>query len=282
MKKSMLSLAIALLPVLAHAWGQEGHSIVAELAQRQLSPAARQATQDLMGPGVSLASLSTWADTVAHSTRQDTKGWHYVDIARLLSNYRRERDCIYRQKDQPDTPDTCVIQAIEQNTAVLANTSASEQERREALKFLVHFVADIHQPLHTVDEEAGGNGVQVSFLVQPGNPGRTGLSNLHAVWETGIFRAQYYTWGEHLDVLTAKWFDGTQMRPLTDDCATATSRPTCWALEAHTIMQKPGYWVPSGAALDANYLALVAPDRDLQLLRAGARLAQLLNQVLDH
>ena len=204
MRRLLAALATALLPLLAHAWGQEGHAIVAELAQRQLNANAALALQDLMGPGVSLASVSTWADTVAHSSRPDTKGWHYVDIDLKANTYLRERDCVYVQKGQADTPDNCVILAIERNAALLADGNAKVADRREALKFLVHFVGDIHQPMHTVAEDAGGNGVSVSFLVQPNAPGRTAPTNLHAMWDSGLFHAQYYSWGEHLDVLSAK------------------------------------------------------------------------------
>lgn len=281
MKKMLLIAFAALAPMLALAWGQEGHSIVAELAQRQLSPQARQATQDLMGPGVSLASLSTWADTVAYATRKDTKGWHYVDIGLLLKSFSHERDCVYLQKGQPDTPDVCVIRALEKNTAVLANTGAPARERREALKFLVHFVGDIHQPMHTVLEEAGGNGVHISaFPTQPNSPNRTAPTNLHAVWDTGIFRAQYYTWGEHLDVLVGRWFDDKPLPPLAESCPAAEKRFECWAMESHAIAAKPGVWVDKGSTLNMDYVQLVAEDRDRQLVRASMRLAALLNEVL--
>ncbi len=281
MKKSLLIAIAALFPALALAWGQEGHSIVAELAQRQLSPQARQATQDLMGPGVSLASLSTWADTVAYATRKDTKGWHYVDIGLLLKSFSHERDCVYMQKGQPDTPDVCIIRALELNRSVLANPQASPAERRQALKFLVHFVGDIHQPMHTVLEEAGGNGVQIGhFPTQPNNPRRTSSTNLHAVWDTGIFRAQYYTWGEHLDVLSARWFDDKPLPPLPETCPAAEKRFECWAMESHAIAAKPGVWVEKGSNLGLEYVQLVAEDRDLQLVRASMRLAALLNEVL--
>lgn len=281
MKKSLLAFALALAPLLAHAWGQEGHSIVAELAQRQLTPQARQATQDLMGPGVSLASLSTWADTVAYATRKDTKGWHYVDIGLLLKSFQHERDCVYFQKGQPDTPDVCIIRALEKNTAVLRDLQAGKRERREALKFLVHFVGDIHQPMHTVLEEAGGNGVQISaFPTQPNSPNRTASTNLHAVWDTGIFRAQYYTWGEQLDVLLARWFDDKPLPPLPETCPASDRRYECWAMESHAIAAKPGVWVEKGSALNMDYVQLVAEDRDRQLVRASMRLAALLNEVM--
>lgn len=282
MKKTLLIAIAALCPTLALAWGQEGHSIVAELAQRQLNPQARQAAQELMGPGVSLASLSTWADTVAYATRKDTKGWHYVDIGLLLKSFSHERDCVYLQKGQPDTPDVCITRALELNRGVLANAQASAPERRQALKFLVHFVGDIHQPMHTVLEEAGGNGVKIAnFPTQPpSSQSRNASTNLHAVWDTGIFRAQYYTWGEHLDVLLARWFDDRPLPPVPETCPAADKRFECWAMESHTIAAKPGVWVEKGSTLDMDYVKLVAEDRDLQLVRASMRLASLLNEVL--
>jgi hypothetical protein len=99
-----------------------------------------------------MACVATWADAVRHE-RPATAGWHFVDIPRNASQYSADRDC-----PQGD----CVIQEIERTFAVLSNTNSNATDRQEALKFIIHFIGDMHQPLHdatdTQDQEAIANG----------------------------------------------------------------------------------------------------------------------------
>src|SRR5439155_23705350 len=140
------------------AWGQEGHSIVAEIAQRRLSRQATAAVQLLLGNGYSLASISTWADDV-RAARPSSSNWHFADIPVDSNNYSPERDC------KPDpTKGDCVVAELERlRTELRCDT---REQRREALMFAVHFVADIHQPLHTVLEKGGGNGIDVKLTAK--------------------------------------------------------------------------------------------------------------------
>ncbi|XAH22945.1 S1/P1 nuclease [Xylophilus sp. GW821-FHT01B05] len=284
MKNFWICVAAALAPTFALAWGQEGHSIVGELADRNLSAEAhRVIAQDILGPGVSLASVANWADTVAHGSRPDTYGWHFVDIPLAQNSYDQARDCVYRPKEGAPVKDDCVVLAIEQNAAIVGDKTAPRALRRDALKFLVHFVGDIHQPLHTVDEEAGGNGVKVFFPCDQatGKCSTEPNSNLHSVWDGGLFRPPpYYSWGELLDALTVQWVDTGRVSLLLDQCQQPKTQVSCWALEAHAIANKPGYWVPQGAKLGPDYVKMVSQDRDQQLVRAGMRLARLINSLL--
>src|SRR5262245_20991571 len=143
------------------AWGQEGHAIVAEIAQRHLSPKARARVAEILGVGVSLASISTWADD-ARSSRPKTYNWHFVDIPLDIRTYDAARDC----KMVPEKGD-CVVAAVARLRRELAARGTPPMARREALKFLVHFIGDLHQPLHTLLEEHGGNGRKVKFFKQP-------------------------------------------------------------------------------------------------------------------
>ena len=106
---------------------------------------------------------------------QSTKAWHHVDIP-LGGKYDASRDCAM--------PDSCVVAKINDFSRVLTNKSATRDQRAEALKFLVHFVGDIHQPLHAVKEARGGNGIRVRFLGDE-RCGRYDC-NLHGVWDTGM------------------------------------------------------------------------------------------------
>src|SRR5262245_2559055 len=162
----------------ARAWGSEGHSIVAEIAQRNLSPAARAQIAELLPNGASLASLSTWADDI-RPIFDKSFNWHFVSIPLDQTDYDPIRHC-------SDTPrGDCVINAIDRFTKILGDRSAPIDTRREALKYLVHFVGDLHQPLHTVKDFLGGNQFEVRFFVDPRKK-TIEDTNLHAVWDTGL------------------------------------------------------------------------------------------------
>ena len=160
----------------AFAWGSEGHRIVAEIAEQYLEPTTARQVRDLLAleNETTLAEVSTWADHI-RGRRRDTARWHYVDIpirppAGTPAGYDASRDC---------PRGDCVVAAIERFTDTLRDKSASPGDRLEALKFVVHFVADVHQPLHCADNgDCGGNDVRVSFLGQH--------MTLHAVWDSGI------------------------------------------------------------------------------------------------
>src|SRR6266851_5110578 len=142
----------ALLAVVAcgqgHAGGPEGHSIVAEIAQRRLSPQAAAAVDSVLGRGHSLASAATWADDVREA-RKSTTRWHFGDMPIASDRYDPATQC------EASPEGDCVIAELERlrNDLRCAPDPAAKQE---ALKFAVHYLGDIHQPLHTVADERGG------------------------------------------------------------------------------------------------------------------------------
>ena len=163
----------------AWAWGQEGHSIVAEIAQRRLEPEPLQRVKGLLGGEVSLASVSNWADGV-RGARPETYNWHFVDIPLGAETYDPVRDCT-------DTPKgDCVIAEIQRAKSTLGDAAADQQARVEALMFLVHFVGDVHQPLHCVGDARGGNDVQVTLFGQH--------TNLHKVWDSAFIQHRVFDW----------------------------------------------------------------------------------------
>lgn len=170
------------------AWGQEGHSIIAEIAQQRLSPPAAQMVAGLL-KGRSLASIASWADD-ARDVRPETAGWHFVDIPLDVPTYKPARDC----KMNPEMGD-CIIAELGRLANDLRCTSGEAQA--EALKFAVHFVGDIHQPLHTVAEKHGGNDVAVDVFMRglatgPSTPVAHTPTNLHVVWDSTLI--QKTTW----------------------------------------------------------------------------------------
>ena len=152
----------------ARAWGVQGHQVVAAIAWQGLSPVAREEATRLLAlePAQTLVSVATWAD---EHRGPATAPWHYLNFPRGQCRFDAARDCPEGQ---------CVIGAIDRQRAILAS-KATDAERLQALKYLVHLVADIHQPLHAgYQDDRGGNTVQLRFLMRG--------SNLHALWDKGL------------------------------------------------------------------------------------------------
>ena len=249
------------------AWGTEGHSIIAEIAQRNLTPAARARIAELFPNEASAASLAFWADDI-RDTLDESTNWHFVDIPLSQTNYDENRDC-------PATPKgDCVIKAIERVKKTLADSSAPVDARREALKFLVHFVGDLHQPLHTVENHFGGTTFHVTFFVNVPKKAKV-PTTLHWIWDTGLIRASFRGWQSYLDFLEDKWLPGRNVDELTRGTTVE------WVLDAHQIAIDVAFGsTTAGSELDEEYLEKARPHVDRQLAVAGLRLARILNEAL--
>ena len=160
----------------ALAWGYEGHRIIAEIAEQFLEPEAAHRVRDLLAIEnvTTLAEVSTWADQI-RPQRPETRRWHFVNIpihpaAGASSGYDTARDCPQHE---------CVVAKIEDFERLLAAPQASQRQRLEALKYVVHLIGDVHQPLHASNnDDRGGNDMVVTF--------RGRQTNLHAVWDSSI------------------------------------------------------------------------------------------------
>jgi nuclease S1 len=250
--------------------GRRGTPSFAEIAERHLSPAARAGIADLLGPGVSLASISTWADDV-RTERPETFNWHFVDIPLNAAHYDAARDC------RPD-PERghCVIAAVARFRAELSDARATLQTRREALKYLVHFIADLHQPLHTVLEDRGGNDLHVRFFVRPSTPNSPSPSedtNLHSVWDGGLIRHCVYDWNAYVAHLENDWIPRQDISKLSQGTVVE------WVEQSHRAAKEVAYTAPPNANLGEDYVARAVPVLDRQLAVAGLRLARVLNEV---
>jgi hypothetical protein len=272
-RSSMTRFALLLLALAASralAWGADGHSIVAELAQRRLTPAARFEVERLLGPGVSLASVASWADDV-RPARPETFNWHFVDIPVRHDGYDATVHCT------PTPGGDCIVAALERERAILA-CRAGDGARRDALRFAVHFVADLHQPMHTVDEEQGANGIKVDVEIRAGkcpkcSPRRT-QDNLHAVWDTTLITQTAWNWGAYVTRLEVGWLASPEARGA--DAGT----PVDWVLATHRAAARAWDWLPDGRLIGDDYYARAIPVIDQQLSLAGIRLARFLNESL--
>ena len=259
----LLAVCLLAAPV-ALAWGPSGHRIVADLAQRQLSPAARAEVARLLAPehDRTLADIATWADELrGDKARQalwrSTRGLHYVNFPRGDCHYVAPRDCRGGQ---------CVVAAIGRYAAILGDRTRPDAERREALKFVVHFVGDVHQPLHAgYGDDRGGNRRQVRM----GGKG----SNLHKVWDSGLLGTRHLRWTAYAQRLAD---DGPVVLP---PDVPGEAAPVQWAEESCRIVRDDGVY-PAGRDIDAAYVKAERPIAERRLKEAGARLAALLNRLL--
>lgn len=253
---------LAALPLPAQAWGAMGHRLVAALAADELSPAARDEVARLLeGEAVpTLPGIAAWADDVrAHDPVLGKRSapWHYVNLGEQGCSYDVARDC--RHGD-------CVVEAIHSQTAILADRHRSRAERLQALKFVVHFVGDAHQPLHAgYAHDKGGNTVQVSLNGKG--------TNLHSLWDskllaaTALDEAAYLQRLRELPVAVP-----VPLKVLPPDSA-------AWARQSCAIATQPGVYPPS-AKLPDGYADTWRPVLEEQLRRGGTQLALLLNAAL--
>lgn len=254
----------------AVAWDQEGHSIVAEIAQQRLQPAAAKTVTDLL-KGRSLASIASWADDVRNE-RPVTYNWHFVDIPLIYDAYAPERDC-KPNKDKGD----CVVAELERLRSELR--CAAGEQKKEALKFAVHFVGDIHQPLHAVNDLSGGNELNVDIFMR----GMTctgkckpahGPTNFHTAWDVGLVTKTVWAWGAYVDRLENGWLKSAEANQPGIDAGT----PEAWANETHATGRLIWNLRPTDEVLDDRYYRDVLPVLDRQLGVAGLRLAKFLNE----
>ena len=246
----------------ALAWGREGHQIVAELAARELNPAASAQVRRLLAleHATSLADIANWADDLRESDpslAKRTGRWHYINFPRGDCAFAPARDCPNGE---------CVIAAINRFFLVLSDRTRPDAERLEALKFLVHFIGDVHQPLHAgYADDRGGNDFQLSI----GGQG----TNLHQVWDTKIIEARDPGFHAYADALA-------KQGPLPFDASSRSDRPAVeWAQQSCKLVASADFY-PVGHKISPAYYGAKQALVDLQLRQAGRRLADMLNYAL--
>ena len=280
--KTAILLAAAVLAMAlaapAGAWARLGHAMVGELAERHLDPKAKAEVQALLAgePVPTLAGVASWADDLrdADPARfKATARWHYINARGGGCGFDPDRDC---------AGGDCVVSAIEGQRAILADRRQPLEARRDALKFIVHFVGDVHQPMHAGDrEDSGGNRYQVSLRtpMQPEAYARKNYvdgvmgTNLHSIWD-------YYVLGSRgLDLRAySDRLDALPWPPYP-----APSRydvmPLAWAGESCRLIGLRALYPPQHA-MDHAYLDAMRPLAEQRVRQAAWRLAQLLNQSL--
>jgi len=274
-------------PRTALAWGDDGHKVVALIAQSFLETDVRTRVNALLAADMDsltshdIASAATWADKFRDSNiggaRQRTRQWHFVDIE--LTAPDLDQACFNHPALPPGTvasngpADDCVIDKIEEFAKELANSATDLEEQVVALKFLLHFVGDLHQPLHASDDhDRGGNDKKVAASwIKAGN--------LHHYWDT-----------EFVDLLEtdAKSIASDLIGHISKDQAQQwpAGSPSDWAKESFLVAKTDAYGLlsdPSSGGsygLSDKYVKTATADVALQLSKAGVRLAFVLNNAL--
>ena len=236
-------------------WYDLGHRVVADIAEQRLTPEAARAVRDILG-GQRMADASTWADNIKQY-RHDADALHYVNIPLAATAYDPARDC-------PDGK--CVIAAIASDRAVLANPAASMLDRAEALRFLIHFIGDLHQPLHVADYNDRGGNQRVVWL-------EGDSMNLHRVWDGELLNRYGLTEETYLAQLR-------QEMDTIDLAALERGTVVDWAMEGHRAAAEHAYRVPVDGHLGAAYVTANRPVVDRAIIAAGVRLAKVLNETL--
>ncbi|MCF8721147.1 S1/P1 nuclease [Nitrospina gracilis] len=250
-------LAVAGAAAPGWAWGPEGHRIVAHLAELRLDTAVRNTLERDFNIK-HLASIANWADAIKKQPGAPDV-LHYTNIAEGEWVYVQSRDCPRRN---------CVTEKIVEYRDILADRTRPREEREEALRFLVHLVADVHQPMHMGNaRDRGGNEIAVRI----GNR----HTNLHALWDSGLIALGgrsllQYARSLHagLTVQEAAQWDGGD--------------PVAWTNESRELVLKYGYALSKDrqGRLTRHYLKGGRRVIEMQLKKAGVRLASLLNQIL--
>jgi nuclease S1 len=266
MASSRSALAVALLLVLHPSWTAAdsggrwfmfGHRIVARIAEARLTPRATAAVREILG-GQSLADVSSWADLVREA-RPHTKWWHFVNIPLHAAAYDSARDC----------PRGCIISAIATERADLADPSTTAADRAEALRYLVHFIGDLHQPLHTADNSDRGGTRRVVWL-------GADSTDLHKVWDGQILERSGVSMSSD-----AAYLDALRRAMDTLDL-TALEAGTVldWAMEGHGLAETYVYRIPRGGRIGDAYVHANRGVVDRAIIAAGVRLAKVLNEAL--
>jgi len=261
--------AMALTPSPAFAWGKTGHRVVAAIADTQLSGLARAHIREILGGAESLDEAANWPDEMRSAPgafwQKTATPWHYVTLNGIIYDHA--------------PPEGDALEALARFSKTLRDPSASREDKQLALRFIVHLVGDLHQPLHNGKCcDKGGNDVKVTWFGKP--------TNLHAVWDSQIVDDEQLSFTElaaklerHLspqDVV--KWWD---INPRDWISESAEIRDTLYPTARDLPKLPKGKKLKKGEQvlpdLSYNYVYKFTPVMERRLTQGGIRLAAYLN-----
>lgn len=253
----MLSIGAIALCLIMISWGVVGHRAIGQIAENHLNKRAKRAVEDLLG-SESLAMVSTYPDEIrSYEKYAYTAPWHYVNVAHGLNYEQFSKELTGMEKPN-------VYKAILNCTNDLKDASKTKEEKVFALKFLVHLVGDLHQPMHTGrSEDSGGNGIKVKLMRKE--------TNLHGLWDSSLIDyagMSYLELAQNCDVISKQETKDWQK----DEVAK-------WAFESYEISQQLYAESAQNSDFDYNYYPKHASLMKRRLAQAGLRLAGILNEI---
>jgi len=246
--------AVAPLPALA--WGKTGHRVVGQIADAHLSNKARTAVKRILGPET-MAEASNWPDFMksdpAPFWQKTANVWHYVTVPAGTT---------YAQVGAP--PEGDAVTALARFSATLRNRKASPEDKRMALRFIIHICGDLAQPLHNGNgTDRGGNDRRVTWFGKP--------TNLHSVWDSLLIDDEQLSFSE-----LATWLNARISRA--DVKAWSSHDPAEWLADTVTVREQL-YPAAGETALSYRYVYDNTPRLERQLQKGGVRLATYLNRL---
>ena len=258
------------------AWGGQGHRLVGLIAAGRLTPVAKQNVAWLLD-GQTLADVSSWADSLTGDQVQ-TSYWHYLNIPPAATGYDRDRDCPKQPGveagSRSDRWRDCVVDRIAYWEERLGDANLDRADRATALKFIVHFIGDLHQPFHALGVGRGGNDVKVRVFGEANcssDPQRPNPCNLHAVWDGRLIARKALDDTAYLAALrtliNAKGFGSLP-----------AGTPAQWAEQSFRLAKEA--LVTPDTNIDEGYYRRHITVIDERLSLGGVRLASELNRIL--
>ncbi len=233
-----------------YGWGNTGHRVIGKVAEDRLSNKAKREITKIMGHH-DLAYLSFWGDEIRSDPKwKHASTWHYATIP--------DGENYVKGRHRGD-----LIEKIEEFSKAAASAATESKEKQQALKWLVHLVGDLHQPLHVGNgKDRGANSVQIKWFNDP--------TNLHRVWDEKLLDYQNLSYTEYANFLKLKFDENTCRKWLVGDLISFAHesreyRKICYEFD--------------GDNLDYKYTFKTRPLLDMRLMQAGIRLAALLNKI---
>ncbi|MBL4674813.1 MAG: S1/P1 nuclease [Mucilaginibacter sp.] len=260
MRKYTAAIILIVISVGLISWGGVGHKTVATIAYNHLTPKAKDAVKALLGD-TTMADVASWADEIRMKPQYKyTTPLHYVDLPLGLS-YSTFRDTVTGQ------PADNVYKAVMQCEKDLSSTTTNNEQKSVALKYLIHFIGDLHKPMHVSRaEDQGGNTIQVQYLGKG--------SNLHSVWDSKLIGTEgksFEQMSDDYDTATEKQIKEWQSEPLLK-----------WLWESYQITTKLYSEVEQNNKLDEAYYKAHINIVHERVEMAGIRLAGVLNSIFEH
>ena len=273
LKKGCLILLSAVLLILspvdkASAWGADGHRLICAMAEAKLTPEAKSMLSETLRMGKFLDNNADedfpeaclWPDKVRHTTHKGSYEEHFINVPKSEDSVDLARDCAALN---------CVATAIQRNLVYLSRDAQGKREKARkaaALRFLAHFVGDLHQPLHVGNgEDWGGNKIRVNWYGKK--------ANLHGIWDYEILKKAGITYPDSLEYLQ-------EIKP--ED---STGDVLAWIRTSFRLARNNAYkdtegnLIASGDTLGDAYFERAKPIVMSQISLSSSRLAYLLNEL---